>query len=90
MKGKMKSEKWDIYLTYWGGAVFNKVTEVFERSNLPEDRIDYSFFKIDEDISYNMGILTGVTYYPVKRFGLFVEFGLGTMGNLNMGIKSRF
>ncbi|WPR77725.1 hypothetical protein [Algoriphagus sp. NG3] len=90
MQGKMKSEKWDIYLTYLGGAVFNKVTEEFERSNLPEDRIDYSFFKRDEDISYNMGILTGVTYYPVKNFGLFVEFGLGTMGNLNMGIKSRF
>lgn len=90
MQGKMKPEKWDIYLTYWGGAVFNKVTEEFERSNLPEDRIDYSFFKRDEDISYNMGILTGVTYYPVKKFGLFVEVGLGTMGNLNMGIKSRF
>lgn len=90
MQGKMKPEKWDIYLTYLGGAVFNKVTEEFERSNLPDDRIDYSFFKRDEDISYNMGILTGVTYYPVKKFGLFVEFGLGTMGNLNMGVKSRF
>lgn len=90
MQGKMKPEKWDIYLTYWGGAVFNKVTEEFERSNLPEDRIDYSFFKRDEDISYNIGILTGVTYYPVQNFGLFIEFGLGTMGNLNLGIKSRF
>jgi hypothetical protein len=86
----MNLEKWDIYLTYCCGAVFNKVTERFERSNLPEDRIDCSFFKRDEDISYNMGLLTVVTYYPVKRFGLFVEFGLGTMGNLHMGIKTRF
>jgi hypothetical protein len=90
LQGRMNLEKWNIYLTYWGGAVFNKVTERFERSNLPEDRIDYSFFKRDEDISYNMGLLIGVTYYPVKRFGLFVGFGLGTMGNLNMGIKTRF
>jgi hypothetical protein len=90
MKGKMKPEKWDIYLTYLGGAVFNKVTEEFERSNLPEDRIDYSFFKTDEDISYNMGILTGVTYYPMRNLGFFVEFGVGAIGNLNFGIKSRF
>lgn len=90
MKGKMGPEKWDIYLTYWAGAVFNKVTEGFQRSNLPEDRIDYTFFKIDEDISYQVGFLTGVTYYPLKNFGLFVEFGRGTIGNLNMGIKSKF
>lgn len=89
IQGRINPEKWDIYLTYFGGIVFNKITENFERSNLPEDRIIYLEYGSDEDINYNMGILTGVTYYPVKKFGLFVEFGLGTMGNLNMGIKAR-
>lgn len=90
IKGRINPEKWDIYLTYFGGIVFNKIVEDFERSSLSENRIDYSMYRRDEDINYNMGILTGVTYYPVKNFGLFVEFGLGTIGNLNMGIKSRF
>lgn len=91
IKGHLNPKRWEIYVTYFGGLILNNIQDNFDRNyqNWPE-RIDYTFYQTDEDISYNMGILTGVTYYPVKKFGLFVEFGLGTMGNLNMGIKSRF
>lgn len=89
-KGKINLENWDIYITYLGGVVFNTVTEDFERSNLPEDQIDYTLFNRDDDINYNLGILTGVTYYPFKNIGFFVDFGVGPMGNLNSGVKARF
>lgn len=88
-QGKMKLDKWDIYLIYLGGVVFNKTNEHFERSSLPDDRIDYTFYRRDEDINFNAGILTGVTYYPLKKIGLFVELGVGPIGNLNVGVKTK-
>lgn len=91
-KSILPANKWEVYLSYFAGMVVNKVTDRFDRNahNSPDTNIDYTYYLTNEDISYHAGLLTGATYYPVNSFGVFLEFGLGTIGNVNTGIRMRF
>lgn len=85
-------EKWDVYIRYYAGLALNVVDEKFDRSNgyFPEQHIDYSLYREDEDVNYSAGLLTGIRFYPLKNLGLFFEGGYGPMGNFNFGIVAKY
>lgn len=87
---KVDPNKFDFYLTYLAGAAFNSVQHQFTATPSPNNRIDYSKYHTNEDINYQAGILTGIRYKPTKNFGIFLEGGLGSIGNINLGIFARF
>ncbi|UCS91665.1 hypothetical protein KZP23_12990 [Echinicola marina] len=88
---KLDDNKWNVYLTYFWGITMNKVKDDFNRSvSSSGEIIDYTHYLTDEDLSYKAGILTGVSYYPLRNFGLFVEGGIGPIGNINFGITTRY
>lgn len=83
--------KWDIYVMYFAGLNHNSVDDKFDRNAVsPENQIDYRFYHTDEDMNYVAGLMTGIRYYPLKNFGVFLEGGLGPMGNFNLGISTRY
>ncbi|EPR69158.1 hypothetical protein [Cyclobacterium qasimii] len=87
----LKPEKWDVYVRYYASVTLNSVTDKFDRSgHLPEDQINYMFYRTDEDLNYSAGLLSGIGFYPIKNLGLFFEGGYGPMGNYNVGIVARY
>ncbi|WP_339924143.1 hypothetical protein [uncultured Cyclobacterium sp.] len=88
----LKPEKWDVYVRYYASVTLNSVTDKFDRysGHLPEDQINYTLYRTDEDLNYSAGLLTGVGFYPTKNFGFFFEGGYGPMGNFNVGIVGRY
>jgi len=86
----LNPDKFDFYLTYLAGATFNSVKDQFSEASSPNNIIDYSNYLTNEDISYQAGLLTGVRFKPTKNFGIFLEGGLGSMGNVNFGVFARF
>lgn len=84
---KVNPDKFDFYLTYLAGAAFNSVENQFSENSSPDNVIDYSNYRTNEDISYQAGLLTGVRFKPTKNFGVFLEGGMGSMGNVNFGIS---
>lgn len=87
---KINEEKFDVYITYFAGATFTSVENKFSPNTGPGYVVDYTNYRADEDINYKAGLLTGIRYIPVKNFGVFLEGGLGTMGNVNFGVLARF
>lgn len=83
-------EKLDFYITYLAGATFNSVENQFSKNSNPNNIIDYTDYRTDEDINFHAGLLTGVRFKPFKNFGVFLEGGLGTIGNVNLGLFKTF
>jgi len=87
----MNPAKWDVYIRYYAALALNTVDDKFSRNgSLPEQQIDYSLYRTDEDMNYSAGLLTGVRFYPLKNLGLFFEGGYGPMGNFNFGLVGRY
>lgn len=87
----MDPEKWDVYIRYYGALALNTVDDKFNRNiHSPEQQINYSLYRTDEDMNYSAGLLTGVRFYPLKNLGLFFEGGYGPMGNFNFGLVGRY
>jgi len=87
---KINPDKFDFYLTYLAGAAFNSVENQFSEVSSPNNVIDYSNYRTNEDINYQAGLLTGVRFKPTRNFGIFLEGGLGSIGNINFGVFARF
>lgn len=88
----LKPEKWDVYVRYYASVTLNSVKDKFDRysGHLPEEQINYMFYRTDEDLNYSAGLLSGIGFYPIKNLGLFFEGGYGPMGNFNIGIVSKY
>lgn len=87
---KINPDKFDFYVTYLAGAAFNSVKNQFSKVSSPNNVIDYSNYRTNEDINYQAGLLTGVRFKPTKNLGVFVEGGLGSIGNINLGVFAAF
>lgn len=86
----LNPEKLDFYITYLAGATFNSIENQFSKNSNPNNVIDYTDYRTNEDINYHAGLLTGVRFKPHNNFGVFLEGGLGTIGNVNFGLFATF